>query len=679
METGRFLRIRRIFDEAVQLPATEWTGFLSQACKDDPSLSAEVRALLEAHLSAGDSVSSGGENAGGPVTMIGPYRVLRRLGAGGMGVVHLAVRDDGAFRKHVAVKVLGESQTAADLVQRFHQERQVLANLDHPNIARVLDGGQTAEGLPYYVMEFIEGLSLDAFCDTRRLDLPDRIRVFQQVVLAVDYLHRNHVVHRDLKPSNILVTAEGTVKLLDFGIAKVQLPLLQPSDMTVPDRRLLTPDYASPEQISGSPITPASDIYSLGVVLYHLLTGRLPYPDPLSKLTDEAPTPSANIREDLKRTPETTAQLRRRIVGDLDQIVLLCLNRDPRHRYAAASALYEDLQHFLEGRPVQARKGSPFEHAYRYIKRKRVAVGIAAAALLSCSVGAWQIVQAQQQVRMVEVREAAMRQLLDRFDQRAATPGAGNAVDNTGQHIDDIKQFRRAIRQDLAPAFSARPGLTPSRQALLERGVKYLDGIRGYAAQDAALAVELVGAYQDLGLLYQPVKRDRALYTFNTAAMVLAAAAGGRPEEGPYREQWLLLTGHIHDLGGQVPAIAPTPPAQQPKTVVARIDDRRPLALAVPAQAERTIDRAEYDAVKSQLLSLNAKSAIADDTIKELRASSERLGQQVHPDILSLYIRMQVARDNARRELEAGDLAAARESISIADACAGRVMKSGGR
>ena len=280
-----------------------------------------------------------------------------------MGVVYLAVRDDGAFRKNVALKLLRNRAASSDMVQRFHQERQVLADLDHPNIARILDGGQTPEGTPYYVMDFVDGEPLDRYCDSHTLDLAGRIRVFQQVVGAVQYLHEHLVVHRDLKHSNIMVTQDGVVRLLDFGIAKVQAHVAQAPDLTSPEYRLLTPNYASPEQVSGGAVSKASDIYSLGVILYQILTGRLPHEDPADKLLKDPPLPSANIRQDLQRTPETTSQLRRRIVGDLDQIVLLCLRRDPRHRYATAAELAADLDRFLEGRSVIARREPAMERA----------------------------------------------------------------------------------------------------------------------------------------------------------------------------------------------------------------------------------------------------------------------------------------------------------------------------
>jgi serine/threonine protein kinase len=281
-----------------------------------------------------------------------------------MGVVFLAVRDDGAFRKNVALKLLNADNVPPMFVERFRQERQVLAGLEHPNIARILDGGDAPNGAPYYVMEFVEGMPLDRYCDEKRLSLGERIRVFQQVCQAVQYLHENLIIHRDLKPGNIMVAAGPTVKLLDFGIAKLTGPIQ--TDVTSPQYRFLTPGYASPEQFMGENCTKASDIYSLGVILYLLLTGKLPGPHDLT-------TPSTSIREDLQRTPETVNQLRSRIRGDLDHIVLKAMQRNPDHRYASAADLAADLNRYLEGRPVIARQTPAHELLWKAIRRNRAA------------------------------------------------------------------------------------------------------------------------------------------------------------------------------------------------------------------------------------------------------------------------------------------------------------------
>jgi serine/threonine protein kinase len=283
--------------------------------------------------------------------MIGPYRVIRELGKGGMGIVYLAVRDDGAFRKNVALKLLRGDAVTHEFVERFRNERQVLANFDHPNIARILDGGDTTDGMPYYVMEYVEGRPIDRFCDEEKLSLNDRLRLYQKLLSAVHYLHQNNVVHRDLKPSNILVAAEGAPKLLDFGIAKQLGPASM--ELTTAEGTPLTPAYASPEQFTGRADS-KSDIYTLGVILYLLLTGRLP---------DQATVkpPSESVREDYQRTQETTKQLKKRILGDLDMVVLKAMSRESRLRYNTAQEFAEDLERYLQGKPVLARprRGAP--------------------------------------------------------------------------------------------------------------------------------------------------------------------------------------------------------------------------------------------------------------------------------------------------------------------------------
>ncbi|HLJ30741.1 MAG TPA: serine/threonine-protein kinase [Candidatus Angelobacter sp.] len=702
METNRFIQLRKIFDGAVSLPASEWEGFLQRACGGDAALQAEVRELLLAHLSQGSTEETGGMQSTGLVRNIGPYRILHELGAGGMGVVYLAVRDDGAFRKHVALKLLKRTRAEADLIQRFHQERQVLANLDHPNIARLLDGGQTEDGLPYYVMEYVEGLALDKFCDTQRLDLADRIRLFQQVVSAVQYLHENLVVHRDLKHSNILVTAGGIVKLLDFGIAKTQTPIAESPDLTGPANRLLTPNYASPEQIAGAPVSRASDIYSLGIILYELLTGRLPYADAASKVSGEPPLPSANIREDLQRTPETTAQLRRRIVGDLDQIVLLCLRRDPRHRYPSAAALGEDLRRFLDGRSVIARKEPVIERTLRFLKRNRIAVAVAALILLSGGVGAWKTVEAAILTRQADAKEAAFKRLLDSLYQSiSAKPPTGGGQTATGpatsplvspaRHVDDIRKLRSALEHDLIPAWSIRPGDTPERRALLEQAVRYLDSVRPFAAHDLALAAELAATYKALGVIYEPNSRDHALAAYRNAALMIEGASGGAANIDQGDGQWAFIVARITSLGGMVPEYGPTSsPGETSYTVTIKREKKVPVDQSTPSdpRAElpptdpgppQPVNPDEYEAVKRSLDAAIEKGKIADGTMKTIQDSTEALGQAVHPDIRSNYEHMKRALESAQQAMSRGDLASAHDNIGIANECAKRVMKAGGR
>ena len=328
---------------------------------------------------------------------IGPYRVLRELGHGGMGVVYLAARADDQYRKRVAIKVIPIGGTSHDAIRHFRRERQILASLEHPNIARLLDGGTTSDGAPYIVMEFVEGEAIDRYCDRHELALADRLRMFQVVCGAVAYAHRNLVVHRDLKPRNILVSGDGVPKLLDFGIATFLNPDL--AGETAGPAAAFTARYASPEQVQSLPVTTAADVYSLGVVLYELLTHRSPY-----KLKTRTPSeifravceqqpepPSAAIRRDTAASPtdDTPAtgpagadvfRLQRRLKGDLDTILMKALRKEPHQRYLSVEAFADDLRCFLDGKPVAARRPTLAYRTQKFLRRRWLPVTAAAAA-----------------------------------------------------------------------------------------------------------------------------------------------------------------------------------------------------------------------------------------------------------------------------------------------------------
>ncbi len=367
-----------------------------------------------------------------PPERIGPYRVLREIGRGGMGLVYLATRDDDRFHRRVAIKLIRKGMDSDDILARFEHERQVLAAMNHPNIARLIDGGQTDDGRPYFVVEYVEGLPVDKHCDAHRLKISERLDLFRTVCSAVHYAHQNLVVHRDLKPSNILVTSAGEVKLLDFGIAKLLNPDLVAFTQTptAPELRLMTPEYASPEQVRGDPLTTSSDVYSLGVLLYELLTGHRPYriktrvlqevvrviceveperPSAAVTRVEEVPDPttppSAGIPSqtgtrtigplEVSRTREGRPdRLRRRLSGDIDNIVLKAMRKEPQRRYASALALSEDIQRHLDGMPVVARPDSVAYRAAKFVGRNRGGVGAAVAVVLALAIGlagmAWQ-------------------------------------------------------------------------------------------------------------------------------------------------------------------------------------------------------------------------------------------------------------------------------------------------
>jgi eukaryotic-like serine/threonine-protein kinase len=390
VDPQRWLQARNAFEEALDLPTAGREAFLVRIGGQDPELRHEVEALLGWHGRAGGFLEEPPTTPEGvlaspapPPLQVGPYRIQELLGEGGMGQVFLAARADDAFRKTVAVKILSSGLHRRDLVARFRAERQILAQLDHPNIARLLDGGATGDGRPYLVMEVVNGVPLDRYCAENGLDVPARLRLFLKVCAAVRFAHQNLVVHRDLKPGNILVTAEGEPKLLDFGIAK----LLEPGslDLTMLPTALgqspMTPRYASPEQVSERPVTVLSDVYALGVLLYELLTGRHPY---LGKEAGRLDEVVRAICETEPALPSAVAPpgLRRRLAGDLDNILLKALRKEPERRYASVGELARDLESHLAGMPVAARPDTFFYRAGKFLRRHRLATAAAAAFLM---------------------------------------------------------------------------------------------------------------------------------------------------------------------------------------------------------------------------------------------------------------------------------------------------------
>jgi serine/threonine protein kinase/tetratricopeptide (TPR) repeat protein len=403
MSPERWKQIEEVFQSALDLPPAERRGFVAEACKGDDRLREQVEALINQYEQAGDfieapAVAVAGFTGAPPLATkfepapedplvgrrVGSYRIVREVGRGGMGAVYLAERADSAFHKRVAVKVVKRGMDTDFILRRFRHERQILASFDHPNIARLFDGGTTEDGLPYFVMEFIEGQPVYRFCDVQRLGVAERLRLFRQVCDAVAYAHQHLVVHRDLKPSNVLVTKGGVPKLLDFGIAKLLNPEMMPDTVTptASAMRLMTPEYASPEQVQGLSVTPASDIYALGVMLYELLTGHRPYrfanrsphevarviceeePEQPSRvvsqtegvLSVETPTggEATTVEAACRARGATPDSLRRELAGNLDNIIMKALRKEPGRRYSTVEEIREDIARHLEGRPISA-------------------------------------------------------------------------------------------------------------------------------------------------------------------------------------------------------------------------------------------------------------------------------------------------------------------------------------
>jgi serine/threonine-protein kinase len=532
-------RVRALFEQVLELPAAERQAFLENNAFLEPpfvgrpDLRAEVVALLAADAQASEQAPVLAAMAPALLQALaddqqradasrlagmraGAWRLLREIGRGGMGTVYLAERDDGAYVQQAAVKLLRTDWPGSDLDRRLEAERQILAGMDHPGIARLLDGGSGADGRPFLVLDYVDGLPIGRWCDQRQLALGERIRLFLQVCAAVAYAHRCLVVHRDLKPSNILVTTDGQVKLLDFGIAKLLQGVGNASTQTM---RSFTPEYAAPEQVSGAPITTGVDVHALGLLLYELLTGKRAFGQSDSTpaayeqaiLHEQALAPSrvasegADASERASRCQLTPAALAAKLRGDLDAIVAKALRKEPEQRYASVEALADDLRRHLALEPVQARRGAWRYRAGRYLRRHALAASFATLALLAVTGGSafslWQaqVAKAQRDLAEVSARQsqAALGFMVGLFEQ-ADPAKAGGAIVSAA---DVLRQGRSAIERDLAAdprgqiqllTAMARAhlglGLHADAIALVEQALK------AGADSDHALALELVRA-----------------------------------------------------------------------------------------------------------------------------------------------------------------------------------------
>ncbi len=406
MTPERWEQVQALFEATLARPAVERDAYLREACGGDEALFREVATLLEAdgqsgsflegHVLEGIDVSAWADDRLPEGSRVGPYRLLRLVGEGGMGLVYLAERADGVFDQQVALKLIKRGMDTALIVRRFEAERRILARLQHPHIARLLDGGVTDDGRPYFVMEYVDGQPIDRYCDAHHLSIDARLDLFVTVCKAVLYAHANLVVHRDLKPENILVTSEGTVKLLDFGIARLLEEREDRTRLTQAGMRVLTPAYASPEQLRGEVVGTSSDIYSLGVVLYELLAGQRPHGDAApATVTTEPERPSGALERAL-REPDTAktisrargtepGKLRRKLSGDLDVICLKALRPEPERRYGSVEMFSEDIRRHRTGLPVRARPDTLGYRARKFVRRHRAGVATTAAVALLVS------------------------------------------------------------------------------------------------------------------------------------------------------------------------------------------------------------------------------------------------------------------------------------------------------
>lgn len=486
MDPLRWSKVKEIFAAALELEPSKRAGFVAEACGDDADLRAEVSSLLEAHHTSDDFIESPAmrRSAWAPPLAtrdwigrrLGAYRITGEAGRGGMSQVLKAVRDDNQYEQQVAIKLLQPGLESDSVLRRFKAERQILAKLSHPNIAHLLDGGATEEGAPYLVMEYIEGKPIDVYCDQRQLGVNERIDLFRQLCSAVHYVHQHLMVHGDLKGNNVLVTEQGVVKLLDFGIARLLGPAQSTRDGST-TFLALTPEYAAPEQIRGEPITTASDIYSLGVLLYRLLTGSLPYKvsgTTTWKLAQEVcetepKPPSIKARE----ASSGHASFASVLSGDLDNIVLKAMKKEPEERYGSAEQLSEDLHRYLRGFPVTARPDTTAYRMRKFLQRHKAAA--VAAGLFVCALLAGIVTTTwQAQVARAERNRAQ-------------------------HHFKQVHELTTTYLFDVYDAVVKLPGGTAARKLLVENSVKYLTALEQEAHDAPELLRDLGAAYERLG------------------------------------------------------------------------------------------------------------------------------------------------------------------------------------
>jgi serine/threonine protein kinase/tetratricopeptide (TPR) repeat protein len=461
----RWRRVNDLFLAAVEQPSASRAAWLEAQCEGDAELRLEVESLLQADappdaasLVARAVTSAIAESALTAPAIgtqkVGPYRILREIGQGGMATVYLAVREGGDFEQRVAIKVV-RGLLGGDALRRFRAERQILASLEHPSIARLLDGGTTADGVPYLAMEYIEGVPIDQYCNQRGLAFRERLQLFCRVCDAVAHAHRNLVVHRDIKPSNILVTADGTPKLLDFGIARL-IADDGPSGMplTMTGMRMLTPEYASPEQVRGEPITTAADVYSLGVLLFELLTGQRPLAF-ATRQTGEIERVVCTVEPRRPSTAVKSSKESRQLAGDLDTIVLTALRKEAARRYASASHLAEDIRRHLDGRTVIARQPTWTYRSSRFIRRHRAGVAIAAVfAMLVIGFGVTLFLQSRRVLAERDASEQVTNLLLELYSAYDPTASRGSRV--TAQELLDRGASRIQSELKGQPEMQAR-------------------------------------------------------------------------------------------------------------------------------------------------------------------------------------------------------------------------------
>jgi serine/threonine protein kinase/Tfp pilus assembly protein PilF len=522
MNRKHIRRIEEIFDRVSQVAVDERGPLLDEACGQDTELRAELENLLGVFEKAVDyfgdfmaSVGAGAEldAAAGRSRIIGRWRLVDLIGRGGTAAVYLAERADGEFEQTAAFKVLRFGLDSGSAAERFATERQILARVQHPHIAGLIDGGISPDGLPYLVMEYVDGVPITEYCNRNSLTIRQRLALFRDVAEAVQYAHQNLVVHRDLKPGNILVTADGWIKLLDFGIAKL-IDQEQAANATVTAQRMLTPVYAAPEQVVGGPITTATDVYALGVLLYELLAGQRPYEvQGLTAAESERlivhvtpPAPSTVVSEEnCPKCGLRPARLRRLLAGDLDNICMMSLRKEPKLRYASADQLGEEIDRYLKGMPVQARRASANYRLRKFVGRHRLGVTLSAAAvLLLIGFAASMAVVSTQLARERELSDRVTRLFVDVFavadPSQGATITAREVLDRGARRIKADLEGQPEVQTELLDVMGrvySNLGLYDNAVGLLESSVQLRERTEG-ESDHLADSLEALGEAQRL-------------------------------------------------------------------------------------------------------------------------------------------------------------------------------------
>lgn len=538
-KSERWKAVEELFHRTLEIPETERTAFLEAHSGGDTEMIREVRSLIDSDVAASTGSFAAAAvkkalvsfhkvetDASAPGRKIGPYRLLHELGRGGMGTVYLATRDDDTFKKSVAIKLVRRGMDTDFILARFRRERQILASLEHPNIARLIDGGATDDGLPYLVMEYVKGVSICEYAIKHALAVDQRLRIFLQICDAVAYAHRNFIVHRDLKPSNILVDENGVPKLLDFGISKLLVyDGTAITETITQDVRMLTPDYASPEQVRGEPITAAADVYSLGAVLYELLTGVKPH-------RIDGPTPQAVERAiceiDVQKPSEAVraagdAILARRLEGDIDNIVMLAMRKETQRRYPSVQDLAADIRAHLEYHPVSARPDDLVYRSKKYLRRNWGPLAAVTAVILVLLIG---VLMARREARIARTHFDQVRRLANTF------------VTTVHDEIRDL------------------PGSTRARSMIVKTGLEYLETLAANAHGDIDLQRELGAGYRRIGDVQGSVMEANlgdtkgALESYTKALKLLENVARERPGALDVRKDILNIYRRVGDIYG---------------------------------------------------------------------------------------------------------------------------------